>query len=96
MAGGRGPTAPVWPCLGRAGAVGARGGVYLAGGVLPRLAEAFDDERFRTRFLAKGRFRTYLEPVPVDLIVSEEAALLGAVNHLIGLGNSTTMREGTR
>jgi glucokinase len=73
--------------------LGARGGVYLAGGILPRLAEAFDDERFRMRFLAKGRFRSYLEPVPVDLIISEEAALLGAATHLLGQCNSTTMPE---
>jgi glucokinase len=76
--------------------LGARGGVYLAGGVLPRLGDVFDEERFRTRFMAKGRFRSYLEPVPVDLIVSEEATLRGAANHLISLGNSTTIREGTR
>jgi glucokinase len=76
--------------------LGARGGVYLAGGILPRLAETFDDERFRTRFLAKGRFRSYLEPVPVDLIVSKEAALLGAANHLIALCNSTTIPEEAR
>lgn len=76
--------------------LGARGGVYLAGGILPRLAEGFDDERFRDRFVAKGRFRAYLEPVPVDLIVSEEAALLGAATHLNGPYNSTTMPEGMR
>lgn len=74
--------------------LGARGGVYLAGGILPRLGDAFDEERFRARFLAKGRFRTYLEPVPVDLIVGEEAALRGAANHLIGPPNSTTMPGG--
>jgi glucokinase len=73
--------------------LGARGGVFLAGGIVPRLGEVFDDERFQTRFLAKGRFRSYLEPVPVDLVLSEEAALLGAARHLIGLGNWTTMLE---
>jgi glucokinase len=56
---------------------GARGGVYLAGGVLAGLGEAFDTNRFRRRFVEKGRMSDYLEPIPVWRIVRPDAALLG-------------------
>ena len=56
---------------------GARGGLDLAGGVLPRLGDLFDREEFTRRFCAKGRFRDYLEAVPVGLVTRSETALLG-------------------
>jgi glucokinase len=62
--------------------LGARGGVYLAGGVLSGLGEAFDVGRFRDRFLAKGRFRTWLDPIPIWRIVRSDAALLGCAGAL--------------
>ena len=57
--------------------LGARGGVYVAGGILPRL----DAERLRRsplpeRFVAKGRFRSYLEPIPVRRLDDPEQAAL--------------------
>jgi glucokinase len=59
--------------------LGARGGVYLGGGIVPRLGSAFDAALFRERFEAKGRFQSYLAAVPTLLIrSSDEAALLGA------------------
>ncbi len=59
--------------------LGARGGVYLGGGIVPRLGSAFDAALFRERFEAKGRFRSYLAAIPTLLIrSSDEAALLGA------------------
>jgi glucokinase len=67
--------------------LGARGGVYLAGGVLEGLGEAFDRTRFGERFLAKGRLRAFLEPIPVWRIVRPDAALLGCAARL--LENST-------
>src|SRR5690606_34000934 len=39
--------------------LGARGGVYLAGGIVPRFGDWFDSSPFRERFEAKGRFREY-------------------------------------
>lgn len=57
--------------------VGALGGVYLGGGILPRLGELFDRAAFRERFVDKGRFRTYLEAIPVRLMRVPNAALLG-------------------
>jgi glucokinase len=58
--------------------LGARGGVYLAGGILERMGDAFDVETFVRRFLAKGRFRSWLEPLPVFLLRHPHPALLGA------------------
>lgn len=59
--------------------LGARGGVYLGGGIVPRLGTAFDAALFRERFEAKGRFQSYLAAIPTLLIrSSDEAALLGA------------------
>ena len=57
--------------------LGALGGVYLAGGILPGLADALAASAFRERFLAKGRYRRYLEPVPTRLIVHPCPALPG-------------------
>jgi glucokinase len=62
--------------------LGATGGLYLAGGILPKMGPVFDDERFRQRFVAKGRFRDYLEAIPVDLVLHRTAALIGAVRAL--------------
>jgi len=58
--------------------LGARGGVYIGGGIVPRLGERFFQSRFRERFEAKGRFRPYLEAVPTVLITDTLAALSGA------------------
>jgi glucokinase len=62
--------------------VGARGGVYLSGGVLPALGAGFDRKAFRDRFLAKGRFRTWLERVPRRLITDDLAAFRGLARRL--------------
>ena len=58
--------------------LGARGGVYIGGGIVPRLGERFFDSQFRERFEAKGRFRDYLEGIPTPLIIDTLAALTGA------------------
>lgn len=57
--------------------LGATGGLFLAGGVLPRLGSAFDWQRFHRRFLDKGRFRDYLAAVPVQLLTHPQPGLLG-------------------
>lgn len=56
---------------------GARGGIYLGGGILPQLGEALAASAFRARLLAKGRFAAYLEAIPLALIRHPEPALLG-------------------
>jgi glucokinase len=58
--------------------LGARGGVYIGGGIVPRLGERFFASKFRQRFEAKGRFEAYLQAVPTALITDTLAALGGA------------------
>ncbi len=55
----------------------ARGGVYIAGGIAPRLVGILERSQFRARFVAKGRFQPYLENVPIAVIVSPDVAFLG-------------------
>ncbi len=57
--------------------LGARGGVYLAGGVLEGLGPTFDSALFTERFLAKGRFRAWLADIPVRRILDPHAAFRG-------------------
>lgn len=59
-------------------ATGARGGIVLGGGILPKIRDVFLASSFTTRFLNKGRMESYVEPVPIRLIVAEGAALYGA------------------
>ncbi len=56
---------------------GAFGGVYLAGGIVPRYLPRFRDSGFRQSFEAKGRMSDYLKPIPVFVILHEEVELLG-------------------
>lgn len=63
--------------------LGARGGVYVGGGIVPRLGEWFHTSPFRERFDAKGRFQSYLQAIPVWVITSRQSpALLGAARAL--------------
>jgi len=57
--------------------LGAEGGVYLTGGVVPHLGPRFDRNVFREAFDAKGPFTEYVRRIPVCLIRSGEPALLG-------------------
>lgn len=64
--------------------LGARGGIYVGGGIVPRLGDWFDRSPFRARFEAKGRFDVYLRDIPVWVIHSETSpALLGAAQSLL-------------
>jgi glucokinase len=62
--------------------LGARGGVFIGGGIVPRLGERFFASQFRERFVAKGRFRPYLEAIPTALITDTLCALTGAAQAL--------------
>ena len=57
--------------------LGARGGVYIGGGIVPRLGERFFESEFRPRFEAKGRFNDYLRAIPTRLITDTLVALSG-------------------
>lgn len=61
---------------------GARGGIYIAGGIVPRLGAVFAQSAFRARFEAKGRFTSYLAAIPTYVITRPLPALLGAAKLL--------------
>jgi glucokinase len=58
--------------------VGAHSGVYIGGGIVPRLGDYFFQSRFREKFEAKGRLSPYLNNIPTALISDTLAALSGA------------------
>jgi glucokinase len=59
--------------------LGARGGVYVGGGIAARLADYIAQSAFRARFEAKGRFQRYLADIPTWIITAEPSpALRGA------------------
>jgi glucokinase len=62
--------------------ISGRGGIYLAGGIVPRLGAVFAESAFRARFEAKGRFRSYLAAIPTYVITRPLPALLGAAKLL--------------
>ena len=62
--------------------LGARGGVYIGGGIVPRLGTHIDRMPFRERFERKGRFRDYVAAIPTWVITADAPALLGAARAL--------------
>jgi glucokinase len=65
---------------------GARGGVYIAGGIAPRILDHLAVTEFRSRFVQKGRFQAYLEAIPSQVIVHPAATFLG----LMSLSDTTS------
>ena len=57
---------------------GSRGGVYIAGGIAPRILPFLQASPFRERFERKGRFQDYMAAIPTNVILHKHAALLGA------------------
>lgn len=57
---------------------GAFGGIYIGGGIVPRLGDFFDRSMFRHRFEDKGRFSEYMRGIPTYVITSPEATFVGA------------------
>ncbi|MDL2353722.1 MAG: glucokinase [Pseudomonadota bacterium] len=57
--------------------LGAAGGVYIGGGIVPRLGALFERSAFRRRFEQKGRFSAYLAQIPTWLITAEFPGLIG-------------------
>jgi glucokinase len=56
---------------------GARGGVYIMGGIVPKICEIFRHSAFRERFEFKGRYRHYLSSVPTYVVMHPFPAFLG-------------------
>lgn len=61
---------------------GARGGVFIGGGIAPRLGVLLEQSTFRARFEDKGQQRDYVRAIPTRLIVAPAPTLLGARNAL--------------
>lgn len=62
--------------------LGARGGIYIGGGIVPKLGEHFVRSPFRTRFEQKGRFGAYLKAIPTYVINTAYPGLIGAAQVL--------------
>jgi len=64
----------------------ATGGIYLAGGIPPRILPALKSERFLKAFWNKGRMSVWLVNVPIHVILNPKVALLGAASYGLELG----------
>ncbi len=62
--------------------LGARGGVYIGGGIIPKFGNYFITSPFRSRFEDKGRFSSYLSKIPTWVIRAPWPGLIGAANSL--------------
>jgi len=60
-----------------------QGGVYIGGGIIPRIAKLLKDSSFRTRFEGKGRLSSFIKNVPTYLILADHTALTGAASLLL-------------
>ena len=56
---------------------GALGGIYIAGGIVPRFGRYLAKSPFRSRFTSKGRFKSYLRNIPVHVVTADQPALKG-------------------
>jgi len=54
------------------------GGVYIGGGIAPKIISKLKDGSFMAAFADKGRYRDFLRSIPVRVVLNEEAGLLGA------------------
>ncbi len=61
------------------------GGVYVGGGIAPKLRSALENGSFMTGFTDKGRFRDFLSRVPVSICLNPRTPLLGAAHHALNL-----------
>jgi len=66
---------------------GARGGVYIAGGIAPRILPFLKASPFRERFERKGRYQDYMAAIPTKVILHKHAALLGAARVAFAVEN---------
>lgn len=54
------------------------GGLYVAGGIAPKILPLIQEDRFLLNFTQKGRMRQLLEDIPVHIILNQEVGLIGA------------------
>ncbi len=79
---------------------GAAGGVWLAGGILPKIRDFLQRSSFIERFLDKGRMRAFLERVPVRLMEHGQLGVIGAagwyLDHVGPIGKASTSSGDTK
>lgn len=68
--------------------LGARGGVFIAGGIAPKVLSILQQSEFRNRFESKGRLRGFLADIPVRVITAKDIGLKGAAAYLVQRGHS--------
>ncbi|MES2297972.1 MAG: glucokinase [Pseudomonadota bacterium] len=77
--------------------LGAFGGIFIGGGIVPRMGEWFASSPFRARFEAKGRFSNYLADIPTYVITTPNPAFFGVATilseHLRGRSGANTLME---
>ena len=77
--------------------LGAFGGIFIGGGIVPRIGEWFASSPFRARFEAKGRFTNYLSQIPTYVITTPNPAFFGVATilseHLRGRSGANTLME---
>jgi glucokinase len=77
--------------------LGAFGGIFIGGGIVPRMGEWFASSPFRARFEAKGRFSSYLTAIPTFVITTPNPALHGVATilaeHLRGRSGANTLMD---
>jgi len=57
------------------------GGIYLGGGIPPRISSRLEEDTFLDAFRAKGRFQPFMERVPIHIIHNSQSALFGAAHY---------------
>jgi len=62
--------------------LGAKGGVYIAGGIPPKILPLLSSSQIRNRFEDKGRFREYLAEIPLRVVTKDDLGLTGAARYL--------------
>jgi glucokinase len=65
--------------------LGARGGIFIGGGIVPRSIDLLVESQFRERFIQKGRYRDYLDAIPTWVIRANESPALKGVAHALDL-----------
>ena len=77
--------------------LGSFGGIFIGGGIVPRMGEWFAQSPFRARFEAKGRFSSYLAEIPTFVITTPNPAFHGVATilseHLRGRSGANTLME---
>ncbi|TQK07324.1 glucokinase [Herbaspirillum sp. SJZ107] len=77
--------------------LGAFGGIFIGGGIVPRLKEWFKTSPFRTRFESKGRFTDYIADIPTFVISTPHVAFDGVATilseHLRGRSGANTLMD---